>query len=313
MRNTKLLLKKSVAFVNCFCMDTTASDITQDRIILQPETHSAATEIFFKHFELVGQRPSLQHLQSILAAFGHLPYENLSKIIKLNRHGDSPERLRLPDEVIDDHRRWQLGGTCFSLTYFLQSILMNTGYVCYPVMADMRAGRNVHCAMIVVLDGAKHLVDPGYVLDRPLLIDPQRARVHHTDITGVELVYDAALCSFHLYTFSRLETKWRYTFIDRPTPLPEFLSHWQASFQRNGMHGLCLSRASGDELIYIHSGFMRESSWQGKRNFNIRQTLHSTIEARFGIPAEFVEQAQTALQENLRRERIQTHELIEKE
>jgi len=279
----------------------------QTNLILQPEAHATASEFFFKHFELAQQPPSLQHLQSILAAFSHLPYENLSKIIKLNKHGDDPARLRLPEEIIDDHRRWQLGGTCFSLTFFLQSILTTSGYVCYPVMADMRAGRNVHCALIVLLDGAKYLADPGYVLDRPLLIDPLRAKIHHTDFTGIELVYDETLQNFRLFTFSKQETKWRYTFVDRPTPLEEFLEHWQTSFDRNGMHGLCLSRVHRDELIYIHNGFMRESSWQGKRNFNIKQNLHTTIEARFGIPAEFVEQAQAALQENMRRELLQKH------
>jgi hypothetical protein len=167
----------------------------------------------------------------------------------------------------------------------------------------MRAGPNVHCALIVLLDGAKYLVDPGYVLDRPLLIDPQRARIHHTDFTGVELVYDAALQKYDLHTFSRRETKWRYSFADRPTSMTEFLEHWQASFGRNSMHGLCLSCARGDELIYIHNGFMRETSWQGKRNFNIQKNLHAAIEERFGIPAEFVERAQAALQENLNRER----------
>ena len=300
-------MKKFAAFVYLPRMMIAEMNDSQKNLILQPEAHGAASEIFFKHFELAPRRPSLKHLQSILAAFSHLPYENLSKIIKLNKHSEDPARLRLPEEIIDDHRRWQLGGTCFSLTFFLQSILMNSGYACYPVMADMRAGRNVHCALIVLLDGAKYLVDPGYVLDRPLLIDPQRARIHHTAFTGVELVYDEALQNFRLFTFSKQETKWRYTFVDRPTPPGEFLQHWQVSFDRNGMHGLCLSRARGDELIYIHNGFMRESSWQGKRNFNIKQNLHTTIEARFGIPAEFVEQAQAALQENMRRELLQKH------
>ena len=266
--------------------------------------------MFFSHFKIRPQRASLQDLQSILAAFSHLPYENLSKIIKLNKHGDDPARLRMPEEVLDDHRRWHLGGTCFSLTFSLQAILVHAGYVCYPVMADMRAGRNVHCALVVVHDYTKYLVDPGYVLDRPMAIDPARARIYHTDFTGVELVHNEVLGNYHLYTFSRHDMKWRYCFADQPTPMSEFLEHWQASFGRNSMHGLCLTRVRGDGLIYIHNGFMRESSWQGKRNFNVKHNLHATIEDIFCIPADFVEQARVALQENLWRERAVTSHIF---
>jgi len=288
-------------------MTTATDDIRISSLTLQPELHAAACGIFFSHFALPRRPASLQHLQSILVAFSHLPYENLSKIIKLNQHGDDPARLRLPAEIIEDYRRWHLGGTCFSLTFLLQSILAHSGYACYPVMGDMRAGRNVHCALIVMLDGAKYLVDPGYVLDRPLLVDPLGARIHHTDFTGIELAHDAAQQNYHLYTFNRQDAKWRYAFADRPAPMPEFLAHWQASFGRKNMHGLCLSRARSGELIYIHDGFMRETSWQGKRNFNVKRNLHAVIEERFGIPAEFVEQAQGALQENLRRERAENN------
>lgn len=263
--------------------------------------------MFFSFFQLQPQRASLLNLQAILAAFSHLPYENLSKIIKLNKCGDDPARLRLPEEVIDDHCRWHLGGTCFSLTYFLQAILVHAGYTCYPVMADMRAGRNVHCALIVVLEYTRYLVDPGYLLGWPLALDPARARLYHTEFSGVELLCDNVLRNYHLYTFSRQDMKWRYCFRDQPTPMAEFLHHWQASFTRNSMHGLCLTRVRGDTLIYIHNGFMRETSWQGKRNFNVKQNLHATIKDIFSIPAEFVEQAKAALVENIRRERLMTH------
>ncbi len=303
-------MKKTVAFVYWPRMTTAFDTILNDQLALHPEAHAAACRHFFSHFNLSSQPKSLSDLQIILAAFAKLPYENLSKIIKLHQHGEDPARLRLPEDVIEDYRQWNLGGTCFSLTFFLQALLLHRGYTCYPVMADMRAGRNVHCALIVKLDGAKHLADPGYVLDRPLFIDPAHARAYHTEFTGVELRFDVAAQRFHLYTFNQHETKWRYSFVDRPTPQAEFLSHWQASFGRNSMHALCLSRARHGGLLYIHGAFMRESSWQGKRNRNIKNAMHQAIEENFGIPAMLVEQAQAALQENLRRERNGHHRIL---
>jgi len=136
--------------------------------------HDEAVRLFRRRYNILsGRRPDEILLQNILAGFANLPYENLSKIIKFHRHGaHEAERLRLPEEVIEDHLRRRLGGTCFSLTFFLQAILLHHGFTCYIVMADMRAGKNIHGAMIVWLNGVKHLVDPGYLLCRIHSVNP---------------------------------------------------------------------------------------------------------------------------------------------
>ena len=246
----------------------------------------------------------LAALEQILAAFSHLPYENLSKIIKFNHHGgDEGARLRLPEEVMEDHLRHGTGGTCFSLTFFLHSILMQHGFSCYVIMGDMKAGRNLHCALIVQVAGEKYLVDPGYVLRRPMALDPARPRLYHNEYNGVELRYDPRVQSYDVFTFTPAEMKWRYRFIDRSISAVEFWAHWQASFQRNSMHALCLTRGREDELIFILKDFMRITSLAGKRNVNLKHHLHHTIHAIFGIAPEYVEQALAALRENLARER----------
>jgi hypothetical protein len=84
-------------------------------------------------------------------------------------------------------------------------------------------------------------------------------------------------------------------FADRPASSEEFLAHWQASFQRNSMHGLCLTRAQDDELIFILKDFMRITSVAGKRNVNLKRNLHQTIHEVFGIMPAYVEQALSAL------------------
>lgn len=273
-------------------------------VILDPVRHSKGVDHFLSHYALARQRPTLATLCEILAQFAKIPYENLSKIIKFNRYGDDrAQRLRLPEEVMQEHAAWRLGGTCFSLTFFLQSILQHHDFVSYIVMGDMRAGRNLHCALIVMLDEIKYLVDPGYVLHRPLALDPARARVFHTEHTGVELRFDPPAESYDLFTFNRQDKKWRYRFADRPTPLPEFGEHWQASFHRNSMHGLCLTRVCEAELIFIHKQHMRITSLAGKRNVNLKKNYHAMIHEFFGISPEYVEQALGALQENLQRER----------
>ncbi len=270
--------------------------------IFDPRRHLPGIQRFLSHFSLAPSRPSCESLQQIIAAFSQLPYENLSKIIKFNRHSENQwARLRLPEEVMEDHLHYRTGGTCFSLTVFLHSILQHHGCACYIVMGDMKAGRNLHCALVVLLEGEKYLVDPGYVLRRPMALDPAKPRLYHHEGNGVEIRFDPAAQSYDLFTFTRTEIKWRYRFMDQPTPAEDFLAHWQASFQRNSMHGLCLTRVHEDELIFILKDFMRITSPAGKRNLNLKRNLHHAINEVFGIAPEYVEQALAALQENMAR------------
>lgn len=270
-------------------------------LILDPQQHSDGVRRFLLHYNLLpGRQPDLVGLQKILVSFSHLPYENLSKIIKFHRHGvEESERLRLPEEVVEDHLHSHLGGTCFSLTFFLQAILLQHGFSCYLVMGDMKAGRNIHCALIVMLDHTKYLIDPGYLLRQPLALDPNRPRLYHTEFTGVELRLNPAHAAYEVFTFNRQEMKWRYRFVDRPTSPEEFLSHWQASFHRNSMNALCLTRVTDEELIYIRKDFMRITNLAGKRNVSIKDKYHSTIQQTFGIAPEYVERALSALRDNL--------------
>lgn len=280
-------------------------DVTlKNALTLDPGLHHAGVADFLKHFQVTPALPSREFLQRIIAAFSHLPYENLSKILKFNRRGeDEHARLRLPEEVVEEHLRFHTGGTCFSLTFLLQAILRQQGFACYVVMGDMRAGRNIHCALVVLLEGAKYLVDPGYLLRHPMPLDSGKPRLFHNEYNGIELRFDPATQSYDLFTFTREEAKWRYRFVDRPTSAEDFLHHWQASFHRNSMHGLCLTRVHEDELIFIRKDFMRINSLEGKRNVNLKKNYHATIHEVFGIAPEYVEQALAALRENLARTR----------
>ena len=91
---------------------------------------------------------------------------------------------------MEDHRAHHLGGTCFSLTYFLEIVLSLHGFQCYPIMADMRYGRNVHCALVVTVDHAKYLVDPGYLLNQPIPVTTQDSVVFKNEFLGIELTFE---------------------------------------------------------------------------------------------------------------------------
>ena len=275
-----------------------------ENIQLKLTDHADSVKAFFRHFSLRERLPERLFLQEILEKFAAIPYENISKIIKLNQTWETPqERFRFPEELFAQHRAHKLGGTCFSLTYYLKAVLERNGFSCYPVMADMRAGKNIHCALVVILDAASYLVDPGYLLSQPMKMRSTKRKMYKTEFAGVELCYDAATDWFHLYTFNIGKTTWRYRFRNRPVPTEEFLQHWQASFNGNSMHNICLTKVHKNGLLYIREAFMRETTFDEKRNFNIKKNYHQTIFDRFGVEKEIVERAQTALEENLSEEK----------
>ncbi len=278
--------------------------LLQSQVELDPGRHAESVRAFHDYFKLKNGSPDPLFLQRILGAFARLPYENVSKIIKLNQHFDQADRrIRLPEEVMEDHVDWHLGGTCFALTYFLQAVLVQNGFMSYPVMAHMRAGENIHTANIVVFGGKKYLVDPGYLLNHPMELSTARPRFYKTPSTGVELQFDAVSGFYNVFTFDHAALKWRYRFRDEPVPWRDFLSHWQASFFRPSMHGISLTRATPEGLIFVHKNFMREVRLGEKRNVKIKENYPGVIARVFGISPELVEQAQVALDENLRLER----------
>jgi arylamine N-acetyltransferase len=276
--------------------------ISPDRI-LDSAMHRKAADLFRGHFAIPGRHPDLILLETLLAAFTRLPYENISKIIKDGREERLSMKLRLPAEVMEDHMRFKLGGTCFSLTFLLQTVLTHSGFSCYPVMADMRSGPNTHCAVVVVMESKPYLVDPGYLLSRPMEMNSARPRVYDSNHTGVELVFNGDTRTHDLYTFNREQLKWRYRFTDRPVLPAEFLGHWQSSFSWNSMHGICLTKVERGKMVYIHKTHMRETTYDGKKNFNIKQTLHQTVSGVFGIPEALVEAALVSIDSRMKNER----------
>jgi arylamine N-acetyltransferase len=272
-------------------------------IHLDPSAHDNAVAAFMKATDISGGSSKLILLEKLVESFSRYPYENISKIIKLSGHLDDAKKIRLPEEVVAGHLREGLGGTCFSLTYTLQTILTQNGFECYPVMANMRAGRNIHCALVAVVDKNKYLIDPGYLLGRPVELHPEEPFSFWNQFARVELFYQQDDGAYHLYTFSGSERKWRYSFVDRVAGPKDFLKFWRDSFHKNAMHGICINRVTPKGLVYVRKRFMRQITPGGKKNINIKRNYHAAIQETFGIRKEVVEQALAALEANMAWER----------
>jgi len=265
----------------------------------------AAREIFLGHFGLSAGAPELETLRRIVTSYSNLPYENLTKIIKKFTAGSPDERLRGPVEVVRGFVEHHTGGTCFSLTYCLGSILASAGFRCYPVMADMKRP-NIHCALVVEMNGRRYLVDPGYLVGEPVELTGTPVRIATT--FGIVELRPRQGERYDLFTLEGDDRKWRYTVKTVAVSHAAFMRYWQDSFALPMMNNMLLTRLTPEGHLYIKNHHLRMKGRQGKSNENIRAGFESRIASEFGIPPEITTQAREHLERLKRSWRIQEQE-----
>ena len=229
-------------------------------------------------------------LGDIAAAFSNLPYENVTKIIKESRSVQSSQSLRLTEEVLSDHLRWNTGGTCFSLCNSLLDVLRGCGFLGWIAMADMHYGENIHCAVIVEQEGARYLLDPGYLLHQPIQL-PEAGEVRVKTPMNTVLVSFESMDRFSLYTEEGGQRKWRYRIKATPTPPEEFVRHWIHSFSLNSMDAVMLSRVSTTGRLYFRKNQLEEVTANSRRREKLDAGSASELSAVFGIPSDLILQA----------------------
>jgi arylamine N-acetyltransferase len=267
---------------------------------------SKAVTLFAERYGLPGRRAREQDLATLASRFAELPYENLSKIIALAEGGVGSPRLRRPEQVMEDHLALGTGGTCFSLVELLRGLATAAGFPCHPAMAHMRHGPNIHCVLLCEAEGRSFVVDPGYLLPRPLPLEPGPVSLDGARLGSAHVVPAGSLGpvpagipegELDLYTIEPEGPLWRYRLDPRPPTFEEFESHWRASFAMPAMRSLlCTRRDLGDEIVYLHNHKLRRRSAAGKRTENVRADLCERVEELFGIAPEVTRRAAELVQ-----------------
>jgi arylamine N-acetyltransferase len=238
--------------------------------------------------------PPLQEIASLSAYFSRLPFENISKLLKTEKALDLGE-FRLPNEILEDHLRWHLGGTCYSLTYFLMGILQNRGFMAEPLLCHMNWGANAHTAVLVTWQEQRYLVDPGYLVHQPIPLRHQTIRRHRRSMEGLELVYDEEQDQYTLFTYRNGQFTRRYWFQDKPVDLPEYARRWQESFSAPLMNGICITQVTPDEMIYIHNDYLKITRADEVVKQRDQNQVEQIIAETFQIPLEILEEARGIL------------------
>ncbi len=239
---------------------------------------------FEGHFGLPREGTADQRLQRVARAFGRLPYENLTKIIKLAEAGTPERARRAPGEVLADHFRFGAGGTCFSLTAALLHLVRALGYQAWPLLADRRYGPDTHCAVMLELGGRPHLLDPGYLLDRPVAL-PQRESLEVATPFNRLLLSPRPGCELlDLFVVGNGRRSYRLTFkLQRPDD-GQFLRAWDSSFFWEMMRYPVATRVEGERQLYLQGNRWQERSHQRAERLQIDpQQVLDRLSAEFGI------------------------------
>ena len=254
-------------------------------------------DLFEDIFAVEGGERSVRHLESIANRFALIPYENLSKIVRASE-GTSSENRETPEMLLADYRKWGAGGTCFSLTHCLRAILRSYGYAPNVHLADLARGSKNHCALVVRLDDTSYLIDPGYLITRPLPL-PERGNVlHETRLNPVRLERDSSDDSYYLSTLEQDGEKSRYRLHGTACEEDEFQRLWQESFSWSMMHSMLITRVTEHGRFYVHDRFVRITSRDSREQFKIREQFDRTLAAQTGISPVLIRRARGILSRN---------------
>lgn len=239
--------------------------------------------------------PPGETLRAVLRAFARLPYENLTKILADAASGNAAQARRTPFDVLRDHAAWGTGGTCFSLTATLRHLLRALGFDAEPLLADRPYGPDTHCALAVWLDGAPHLVDPGYLLVEPVPLsaaDPQRVR---TSFNEIDLVPRAG-GRLELHTVARGTRSLRMTFKTEPVDWGQFLNVWDDSFDWEMMRYPVVTQVRDGRHVYLQGNRLQVRGGERVERTELDPAqLSQRIAATFGIDAGVVRRALATL------------------
>ena len=156
----------------------------------------------------------------------------------------------------------------------------------------------VETHQVRLTDGRRALVDPGYLVSRPLPLEPGRAE-YRTASARILLEGDGR--HYRLFTLTAGAWKERYRFEDRPPGRDRFLQAWRESFTGPGMNQLCLTRGIDGGYLYLHGRHLRRVTGDDKEVQKLGHGDATAVAEPFGIDPRLVGRAIEVLA-SLRRE-----------
>lgn len=223
-------------------------------------------------------------LTKLCTAFAHIPYENLSKIIKSDSVVSSGSAKRFPDEVLREYLHVGTGGTCFSLTAAFIAILNTLGFEAHPILADRHYGTDTHCALVFFREQDIFLLDPGFLIHQPTRLPKTEPLAIATEFNILELRPQEAGQKIELVTVVKNSRRSRLTYKVSPVDGPAFERAWERSFTWEMMTYPVLTRYSSGRHYYLQGNQLRIRDRQRThKQILTPDEQHDVVTKTFGI------------------------------
>ena len=207
-------------------------------------------KLFEKIFKekLILNSDKLQFISSVMSCFRDIPYENISKI------NLSKPTLRTPDIIMHDFEKFGLGGTCFSLTWFLKIVLNYFGEEFALHTAYRTQGDDTHCAGIWTdSNGDQYLLDVGFLIFTPVLI-PQNDQELKFSFGNFDFKMLNSNSRLNVYSKPQKDENYKFRYAIKMNKLSdsEFRDIWIKSFEFAMMDNIIIGKyLNSSDLVYI--------------------------------------------------------------
>ena len=233
-----------------------------------------------------------QKLIQVSESFSKIPYENLTKIIKNNLIKNPKKAKRLPGEVMSDHFQYGSGGTCFSLTQLYLEIVRGIGWQAEPILADRKYGLDTHCALLIWIEDRPYLLDPGYLITRPIPLDLKEETIFKTKFNNIILKPHKSKNKLDLWTEWNNNKTYRLTFKTDPVDGSQFNQVWEQSFDWDMMQYPILTRVNQEKQLYLQKNRMQVRTFdQVKREEISPEHLTQKLHQEFGLDQSLIHKA----------------------
>lgn len=249
-----------------------------------------------------------ENIAEICRKLSSVTYENLTKIVRYEIAGGASAARDLDSCFENDLDAWMGGGTCFSMTWFLDQKLKALGLSTKLLMGHKRKEKNIHCALLFFYEGKRYLCDPGYLIFEPLEIPSWNFENENKGEAFFPLTPNAVrLCAkrerLELWTgLLNQPMKLRFVFDWEGVSEKEFRMYWSESFSREMMTYPVLNKLDSERGVqyYFQKGNLLIRDSTGSRLEKIERAEQAkTISKVFGLSEELAERALSILDKKM--------------